>query len=407
MARLTQVEIDRARPRDKKYKLWDEGGSGIYVLVRPSGTKSYYLLYTDPVTRQKRDVKIAEEADGIKEARKRAKVWRGLAARGEDPAEKLKPRSEPQAPEAKNPTIREIRDAYAAYLSPVTGSPPLKSGAKIIYTIDSMRHFPGFFDIRAQELDGTVIQRYIEFAKARGNKEISINDRIRHLSAMWSWAVHAGLLADDAQFPRVKKLQEKDSSRKVRYLTSDERRRLYETLETREKSEGRDYLLTAVIICNYTGIRQGALLKMRWRDITQHPNGAWTLHLNPMSAKSTKDYDLPLSSRVVKALKDWREWSAAKWGPVQPDDYVIRSGRAGLPLTEIKKSWLRVLAQAGIENFRWHDLRHDFASQLVMKEKPLEQVQKLMTHESISMTLRYAHLSPGVLQAAADSLNDL
>lgn len=127
-----------------------------------------------------------------------------------------------------------------------------------------------------------------------------------------------------------------------------------------------DYLKTAVIICNYTSIRRSALLKMKWGDVTQHPNGSWTLHLDPMSAKSTRDYDLPLSGRVAATLKEWHALSEAKWGPVKPSDYVIRAGVSGLPLTEIKKSWLRVLKRAVIKNFRWHDLRHDYASQLVM-----------------------------------------
>lgn len=407
MSRLTQQEIDRAKPQKKKYKLWDEGG--VYVLVRPSGVKSYYLLYTDPKTGRKKDVKIAEGDDGIREARERAKVWRGLAARGEDPVEKLKAKPLPQAPQKRNPTVREIRDAYAAYLLPENAavSPPLKSGRKIVAKIDSLRHFPGFFDLHAEDLDGAVVQQYIEFAKARGNKEATVNDHIRHLSAMWSWAARTGVLDEDARFPKIKKLQEKDSSLKVRYLTPDERARLYAALEEREKSGGVDYLKTAVIICNYTGIRRGALLKMKWGDVTRHPNGSWTLHLDPMSAKSTRDYDLPLSGRVVAALKEWREWSAAKWGPVKPSDYVIRAGAAGLPLTEIKKSWLNVLKRAGIVNFRWHDLRHDYASQLVMAGASIEQVKALMTHETIQMTLRYAHLAPSVLQEATDRLDGL
>ena len=189
--------------------------------------------------------------------------------------------------------------------------------------------------------------------------------------------------------------------------TPEERERLYQALDEREKERGIDYLKTAVIVSNYTGIRQNALLTMTWGDLTEHTNGKWTMHLSPMSSKSVKDYDLPLSERVVGALKSWKQFSEKEWGTVSADDYVIRYGKLGTQLTEIKRSWLTVLKQAHITCFRWHDLRHDFASQLVMSGVPIEQVQKLMTHETIAMTLRYAHLAPNVLQDAANKLNSL
>mgnify|MGYP000255656077 FL=1 len=79
---------------------------------------------------------------------------------------------------------------------------------------------------------------------------------------------------------------------------------------------------------------------------------------------------------------------------VAADSLVFPSPVSGKMLNNVKKAWLAVLRDAGIENFRWHDMRHDFASQLVMKGIDLNTVRELMGHSDLKMTLRYAHLAP-------------
>ena len=63
------------------------------------------------------------------------------------------------------------------------------------------------------------------------------------------------------------------------------------------------------------------------------------------------------------------------------------------------------VADAGIEDFHWHDLRHTFASRLAMSEVPLATIRELMNHRSISQTMRYAHLSPAHHRDAVQRLN--
>lgn len=77
----------------------------------------------------------------------------------------------------------------------------------------------------------------------------------------------------------------------------------------------------------------------------------------------------------------------------------------GQPYDEVKRSFKTACHKAGIEDLRFHDLRHTFASYLVMKNVNLKTVQHLLGHKDIRMTLRYSHLSREHLQAAVGTLD--
>jgi integrase len=74
--------------------------------------------------------------------------------------------------------------------------------------------------------------------------------------------------------------------------------------------------------------------------------------------------------------------------------------------TGFKTAWAHLLNRAHIAKFRWHDLRHHFASRLVQAGVPLNTVRDLLGHSSVAMSLRYAHLAPDQRREAVAKLNE-
>lgn len=115
-------------------------------------------------------------------------------------------------------------------------------------------------------------------------------------------------------------------------------------------------------------------------------------------AKSNLTRHVPLNSEAVTALRTWRG----------DDEHAAESfvfpGVDGAQIVDIKTAWAKVLKAATITGFRFHDLRHDFASQLVMAGVDLNTVRELLGHQDIKMVLRYAHLGPEHKSAAVAKL---
>jgi integrase len=179
---------------------------------------------------------------------------------------------------------------------------------------------------------------------------------------------------------------EKEPQGRLRWLTEDEARRL---LAACRKS--RNAALTDLVeFCLFTGLRQGEALGLTW-DRVDRSRGVVRLELT----KSGRRREVPLGLNADAVLA--RRWTDGAKG------YVFGSCK----WNSFRSAWEAALAAAGIESFRFHDLRHTFASWLVQRGRTLKEVQEALGHQTITMTMRYSHLAPDHLRAAVAALDGM
>ena len=154
-----------------------------------------------------------------------------------------------------------------------------------------------------------------------------------------------------------------------------------------------DHMTPMVLLSLNTGMRQGELFSLQWSVIDMERR---TLSILASHSKGNKTRTIPLNTEAHAVLTTIK--------PKAATGLVFKSPVTGGRFTNVKKAWAEITAAANIPDLRWHDLRHDFASQLVMKGVPLFTVQQLMGHSTPKMTMRYAKLAPGNLADAVGLL---
>jgi len=141
-------------------------------------------------------------------------------------------------------------------------------------------------------------------------------------------------------------------------------------------------------------MRKGEILNLR-RENLDLTNGFILLD----RTKNGERREIPIDDNVMDALKAM---------PRRLDTpYIFAHPKTGKPYGDIKHSFATACRDVGLTNLHFHDLRHTFASHLVMAGQDLTTVKELLGHKDIKMTLRYAHLAPAHKRKAVNILNDL
>ena len=182
--------------------------------------------------------------------------------------------------------------------------------------------------------------------------------------------------------PKIK--TEKEPQGRLRWLTSEEATRL---LAACKKSRN-TALVDLVEFCLFTGVRKGEALGLTW-DRVDRARGVIRLEVT----KSGQRREVPLGANADSILA--RRWTDGATG------YVFGSCK----WDSFRNAWETAVAAAWIEDFRFHDLRHTFASWLVQRGGTLKEVQDALGHRTVAMSNRYSHLAPDHLRAAVATLD--
>jgi integrase/recombinase XerD len=230
---------------------------------------------------------------------------------------------------------------------------------------------------RATDLSDITPQdcRDVQVQLKRNTSNSSVNRIMSTLSRLFSLACEEGLL-DRNPMQYVKSLKEPPP--RNRLLTEKEKERLWKALAQDE------LMFRLVTLALNLPLRRGQLLAIT-PDALDLENGL-------LFAEASKGRDsrvIPLNSTAVTTLRLMRE-----------------HGQLPFPLKDFRKRWFRALKAAKIEGYRFHDLRKEFASELIRKNVNPTIVQKLFAHSSLAITDIYMHAEMDQLKQAVNTLDD-
>jgi integrase len=396
-APLTERKIREAIPGLRRYELTDGTMPGLCVRVNTGGTKTYMVRYG-----RAKAVTLGDcAALTLAQARDMARGILHQACMGIDPAqERRRARS--------TEFVAYVREIYAPH-----------AAALIRHAEASIKHLlsiwePVFGGRPITDITLAAVERFRGRRLLDGVAPATCNRDVARLRAVLSLAVRYGdLPAHPLHGLRILKV---DNTR-VRFLSPQEEEALRRALderqeEMREKRDSfnawrvarrlpalpgkqlafTDWLKPLVLLAMNTGMRRGELFKLTWTDV-ELAEGLITVQ--PSSAKSGKRRHIPLSDEAAWVLSALQKQAHGT--------YVFHD--RGKPLATATTAWENLLERAGVANFRFHDLRHHFASRLVQAGADLNTVRELLGHGDLKMTLRYAHLAPHNRRRVVDLLN--
>ena len=397
------------------YEVRDSEYTGLVLIVRPSGSMTFCLRYRNRAGKAKKYTIGKYGKVTASKARSIAKEMLGeVAARKDIQAEKKEEQA--AALRLKKSTIQYFIDhKYKDWMLTER-----RSGSSIIKRLKS--NFGDWYNQSMSDITPWQVTSWRSKKLKSGRKSSTVNRDVSALKALLSKAVEWGDLTTNP-LQSLKPLKT-DNAGVIRFLSESEEKQLRSALDRRQeiRREERDrhndwlnvrkmnslhslrelaftdYLKPMVILALNTGMRRGELFNLEGRDVDLLQR---TVTVRGEGSKSGHSRHLPLNDEAFNVLATWlNQEKVIEHGLLFPSPQTKRR------FDNISTSWKSLIESSGVEGFRFHDLRHTFASNLVMKGVDLYTVKELLGHKSIETTQRYAHLAAEHKAMAVNLLND-
>lgn len=240
-----------------------------------------------------------------------------------------------------------------------------------IYLIKQLSE--AFGNIPLRRFNSMLLEQFQTTKLNMGRKPATANRLIATIGHMFTKAVEWGMVEEEIQ-KRVRKVKLlPENNRRLRYLSPGECKKLIDSCD--------EHLKPIVITALNTGMRKGEIFGLKWENIDLE---AGFILLNQEQTKNSERKEIPINQTLRETLEEI----------TRQFEYVFTNPVTGKRYDNVKRSFTTALKKAEISDFRFHDLRHSFASQLVMAGIDLTTVKELMGHKDFKMTLRYSHLAP-------------
>ena len=253
-----------------------------------------------------------------------------------------------------------------------------------------------FGDVPLIEVTPSRVAEYKAYLREQGLSPSSINSQRGFLSHAFKKAVNEWEWASTNPVEKVSR--EKVNNARDRWLTKDEEKKLIDACVIHVTGRGnvlepRYWLQEIVIFALNTGMRQDEILSLEWPNVDL---GRRTLTV--VRSKNGEKRTIPLNRRVLGLLEE-----KAKVRHIRSS--LVFASEAGTKIRNLHRGYYNALRRAKIEDFRFHDIRHTFATRLVQAGIDLYKVATLLGHKDIKMTQRYAHHYPESLRDGVEVLD--
>ena len=244
---------------------------------------------------------------------------------------------------------------------------------------------PKFSEMYLTDITTAMISEYKAQRRAEGASPRTVNYELTLMSHAFNMAIKEWEWVKDNPVSRVKK--ERLHNTIERWLTSEEEEKLMKASAA--------WLQEIIVFAIHTGLRLSELLNLKWHQIDLDRG---TLTIYEQKNRGVDTLPLSITARTLLERKSGLH--------MEHDCHVFQDKDGGRRNTRsLQIAFSRALKRAGIEKFRFHDLRHTFATRLVQQGVGIYEVQKLGRWKNTCMVMRYAHHNPETLRSSIEVMD--